>query len=362
VFLFPFIYYYYTVYKYTKARGIYIMAFDFSNVIRSAAGTVSTAASKAGGTVFELLNPSNARLNIAGLLPGGRSSSPKEAPNIGFQSAGGQGGATALAEDDWRVRISLADKSNIFYKDPAGMSIDSMMTPLIDTNGVIFPYTPTITIGHTANYNTQSLTHSNYPAQFYTGSEVNEITISGEFTVQSPEEGQYLLASVYFFRAATKMFFGQGSNVGNPPPIVFLDGYGSHYLPHVPCVITNFTHQLSSDVDYINIPVATSVLEDVALAPPNANIGSVQNAENVPSLLRSGRQVPENVNPALVSQPRTQQFKRMESSTRVPTSSTISITLRTVYSRANLHDRFDLEKFAQGQLLSDRDKGYGGFL
>lgn len=353
------------------------MAFDFSSVARSAAGSVASAAKKAGGTVFDILNPAKQRLNIAGLLSGGKSSEPKGDPNIGFQDSSGSGGATAPAEDDWRVRISLADKSDIFYKDPLQLNT-ALMYPLVETNGVIFPYTPSITIGHSANYNSQALTHSNYPAQFYTNSEVNDITISGEFTVQSPEEGQYLMAAVYFFRSATKMFFGQGTNVGNPPPIVFLDGYGSHYFPHVPCVITNFTHTLPNEVDYIKVPITNTFLEDVALEKPNANIGSVQNAEYVPSLLdssnTSGRVTKSGAvlgvdAPAYSSSPTseaagrmTQQYKNIVSSTRVPTSSTISITLRTVYSRKNLHDRFDLNKFAKGELLANKDKGYGGFL
>jgi len=345
------------------------MAFNFSSVAQSAIGSVTGAARQAGGTVFDILNPSKQRLNIAGLLPGGRSSSPKVDPSIGVQNAT-SGGATSPAEDDWRVRISLADKSTIFYKE-AGLLYNALMAPLIETNGVVFPYTPSITMGHSANYSSQALTHSNYPAQFYTNSEVNDIQISGDFTVQSPEEGQYLMAAVYFFRAATKMFFGQGSNAGNPPPIVFLDGYGSHYFPHVPCVITNFSHQLSSDVDYINVPMTTTTLEDVALAEPNANIGSVQNVDPgiVPGLLNSSNTRRTTSSGAVlgVDAPdfttrRTQQYKTIESSTRVPTSSTISITLRTVYSRKNLHDRFDLDKFAKGQLLADKDKGYGGFI
>jgi hypothetical protein len=290
-------------------------------------------------------------------------------------------GATSPAEDDWRVRISLADKSDIFYKDPLQLQT-ALMYPLVATNGVVFPYTPTITMGHSANYSSQALTHSNYPAQFYTNSEVNDITISGDFTVQSPEEGQYLMAAIYFFRSATKMFFGQGTNVGNPPPIVFLDGYGSHYFPHVPCVITNFTHQLSGDVDYISVPITNTFLEDVPLAKPDANIGSVQlSAEEqqyVPSLLDSsntrGRMTKSGAvlgvdAPAFSSSPTaeaagrmTQQYKNIVSNTRVPTSSTVSITLRTVYSRKGLHDRFDLNKFAKGELLANKDKGYGGFL
>jgi hypothetical protein len=347
------------------------MAFDFSSVARSAAGSVASAARQAGGTVFDILNPAKQRLNIAGLLPGGKASAPKSDPNVGFTGTAG-GSAASPAEDDWRVRISLAENSNIFYKDP-NLLYNAIQAPLKETNGVVFPYTPSITIGHSANYNSQALTHSNYPAQFYTNSEVNDITISGEFTVQSPEEGQYLMAAVYFFRSATKMFFGSGDNVGNPPPIVFLDGYGSHYFPHVPCVVTNFSHTLSSDVDYIQVPITNTTLENVSFEQPNANIGSVQNVDPgiVPSLLNSsntrrttgsgavlGVDAPDFASGARS----TQKFKTIESSTRVPTASTISITLRTVYSRRNLHDRFDLNKFSRGELLADRDKGYGGFL
>jgi hypothetical protein len=342
------------------------MAFDFSSVARSAAGSVASAARQAGGTVFDILNPAKQRLNIAGLLPGGRASAPKGDPNVGFTGAAG-GGAASPSEDDWRIRISLAENSNIFYKDPT-LLYNALQAPLKETNGVVFPYTPSITMGHSANYSSQALTHSNYPAQFYTNSEVNDIQISGDFTVQSPEEGQYLMAVVYFFRSATKMFFGSGDNIGNPPPIVFLDGYGSHYFPHVPCVITNFSHQLSSDVDYIQVPITNTILEDVevAAAGPNSgpnlfDIGNGQFGEtNVGAVAPNfgSKKAALNANNTYTQS----QYKSIVTSTRVPTASTISITLRTVYSRKNLHDRFDLNKFAKGELLADKDKGYGGFL
>jgi hypothetical protein len=50
------------------------------------------------------------------------------------------------------------------------------------------------------------------------------------------------------------------------------------------------------------------------------------------------------------------------STTRLPTNSTVSVTLRPIYSRKNLHDRFNLNDFAQGKLIADKDKGFGGFL
>jgi len=306
-----------------------------------------------------LSDPSNARLETSGLMPGGESSSPKTNPSVAFQSTRGPAGAASAAENDWRVRISLADRATIFYKDPNGSS--AIMAPLIQTNGVIFPYTPSINITHAANYTPVNPTHSNYPQQFYNNSEVSDITISGDFTVQSIDEGQYLMAAIYFFRSATKMFFGSGANVGNPPPIVFLNGYGSHYFPHVPCVISSFNHMLSPDVDYIQIPITTTTLEDVAVQNDNMNIGTVQltaeEQQYVPSLLKSNP--PANYPNQQLTRT---QFQSITTNTRVPTSSQISITLKPVYSRKGLHDRFDLNKFASGVLLQDKKKGYGGFL
>jgi len=310
-------------------------------------------------TVFDLLNPSKARSAISGLLPGGSSSKDKAVPNIGFQNASGSGGATAASEDDWRVRVSLAAGAGIFYQDPTLLS-NALMYPLLETNGVIWPYVPQISVTHQANYTPAALTHSNYPAHFYNNSEVADIQVSGEFTVQSPEDGQYLMAAIYFFRAATKMFFGTGANVGNPPPIVFLDGYGSHYFPHVPCVITTFQHTMPAEVDYIQVPISKTTLTESAAsaaAGPNTSVQlSDEEKQFVPALLDSSKEgTRATTAPKL-------EYNTITTTTRVPAVSTIAVTLRPIYSRKNLHNRFDLNKFANGDLLADNDKGFGGFI
>lgn len=309
-------------------------------------------------TAFDLLDPSKARNAISGLLPGGISSQAKGVPNIGFQSMSGTNGATAAAEDDWRVRVSLSPNAKLFYQD-LSLGPNAIMHPLLETNGVIWPYTPSITVNHNAQYSTAYLTHSNYPAHFYNHSEVADIQISGEFTVQNMEDGQYLMAAIYFFRSATKMFFGQGANVGNPPPMVFLDGYGSHYFPHVPCVVTQFSHQLKDDVDYIQVPISQTVL-DTSPTDPNRSVNlTPEEQKYVPSLLVSNTQATTPSTQATVRNSRT---KTITTTTRVPTTSTVTVTLRPMYSRKNLHERFDLEKFAAGGLLADNDLGLGGFI
>ena len=328
-----------------------------------------TSAGPAGGidpSVNGLDDPSNARLESANLPVGGGGYDPKQDASVVFQGSTGSSGSAGSSENDWRVRVSLADKATILYKDPNGKN--AILSPLIPTNGVIFPYTPQITVTHSANYSSANPTHSNYPQQFYNNSEVQDIQIACDFTVQSVEEGQYLMACIYFFRSATKMFFGSGTNAGNPPPIVFLDGYGDHYFPHVPCVVSGFTHTLGNDVDYISVPITSAYLQDVPIQPDNMNIGSVQlsaqDQQYVPSLLKSSSQATTPDTKAIVAKAATTktQFQTINTNTRVPTNSQITITLKPVYSRANLHKRFDLNKFAAGQLLSDKKTGFGGFL
>jgi hypothetical protein len=53
-------------------------------------------------------------------------------------------------------------------------------------------------------------------------------------------------------------------------------------------------------------------------------------------------------------------YKTVTSSTRVPAVSTISITLKPIYSRKNLHDNFNLDAFAAGRLIQTATTG--GFL
>jgi len=224
------------------------------------------------------------------------------------------------ASEDWRVKVSLAPNSQIFYKS----SDPGIMSRLVETQGAIFPYTPEISVSHTARYAESKLTHSNYASYFYEGSEVSAINVKGDFTVQTVDEGQYLLAVISFFRSCTKMFFGTQAQelAGSPPPVVFLSGYGKYYFPNVPCVMTNFQHTMPADCDYID------VMEDTG------------------GIVKQGGQWKSEADFLAAA------------ITRVPVISSVSITLQPVYSRKSLHEEFNLDKFASGELLSTR----GGFI
>jgi len=150
-------------------------------------------------------------------------------------------------ETDWRVSISVP---GIFASSP-------ILAPLAGTgNRMIFPFNPTVLIGHSANYSQITPTHSNFPYNAYENSQVDNYTIAGEFLNETTADAQYFIATLHFLRTVTKMFYGgEGDLVGQPPPVCRLNGYGKHVLNNIPVLITNFTTDFPADVDYIQTVV-----------------------------------------------------------------------------------------------------------
>jgi hypothetical protein len=320
--------------------------------------TVGTKSGSSGSTT-DLLDSGNARRFISGVPQGGDFASAASDTTFTFAQQTTPG-AAQVANNDWRVRVSLAPSSKILYNDPT-LNQDSLIYPLKGSAGVIWPYTPAVTVIHNAVYTSAHPTHSLYPAHFYNNSEVSDIQVSGDFTVQSIADGQYLMAAIYFFRACTKMFFGQGANVGNPPPMVFLDGYGSHYFPHVPCVVTNFSHTMGNDIDYMEIPCGVRSFSNSFNSGQAGDVTVNRSSQTDVNGSITGSEVLGKT--TFFGGPELQQpVTELRASTRLPTVSTVAVTLRPIYSRKNLHSRFDLNAFADGKLLQDPNSGYGGFL
>ena len=162
-------------------------------------------------------------------------------------------------DGDWRFKLSLAPNSTYLYKaaaleqlDAGQVSAAGIMQPLLYTDGVIFPYTPTISTAYRANYTPYDLTHSNYRGYFYQNSAVEEISLAGTFTAQDTTEANYLLAVIHFFRSVTKMFYGATDPMrGAPPPVCFLSGLGQYQFNYHPVLVSSFSYNLPNDVDYI---------------------------------------------------------------------------------------------------------------
>jgi hypothetical protein len=268
------------------------------------------------------------------------------------------------APKDWRVRISLGPGANYLYEaEDAGI-----LSPLKDTDGVIFPYTPSIQVNYTAKYDTQSPTHSNYNIYNYQGSSVEGLTVTGEFTAQSVTEANYLLAVIHFFRSATKMFYGQDPQRGTPPPLLYLSGYGQYQFDNHPMVLTSFNYSLPQDVDYVDAystddnSTTGMAINGVSLSEfvqPNRNTRPAQNMMSSLSRLISGKTPIERGGKASLNS-----FKKspdsVKSITRVPSKIAITLSLNPMITRRAINDYFSLKDYATGKLLRGSSKNNNG--
>jgi hypothetical protein len=259
-------------------------------------------------------------------------------------------------DGDWRFKLSLAPNSNYLYKAAATeqlaageVSAAGIMLPLLYTDGVIFPYTPTISTSYRANYNTYDLTHSNYRGYFYQNSAVEEISLTGTFTAQDTSEANYLLAVIHFFRSVTKMFYGQDSQRGAPPPVCFLSGLGEYQFNYHPVLVSSFSYNLPNDVDYIR---AGSVSNNGTNLTDRRDRGIAAPTTTTAVL---GRLLGIKAAPGGMTKPPPPATLQINSPTYVPTKIDISLTLLPIQSRSDISKVFSLQQYSTGQLLK------GGF-
>ena len=246
---------------------------------------------------------------------------------------------------DWRVRLSLSPNSDYLYNArPAGI-----LAPLAATDGVIFPYTPSISTTYTANYDQYELIHSNYRGVFYKNSKVGDLQVRGTFSAQDTTEANYLLAVIHFFRSVTKMFYGQDNERGTPPPLVYLNGYGDYQFSDHPCLVTSFNYTLPNDVDYIRATNPNNYGVNLLnrRAAINSSNSNLSGAYRLLNALLPNKSLPETPDEGTVPG----SVDNTVRATYVPTKMEIDITLIPVQTRYQVSKQFSLKKFANGQLL-----------
>jgi hypothetical protein len=248
------------------------------------------------------------------------------------------------ARADWRVRLALSDDIgvNYLYKAPN----PGILKPLNATNGVLFPYTPTITVNYSAGYNPTELVHSNYKVYQYSSSSVDSINIQCDFTAQDEYEANYLLAVIHFFRSATKMFYGQDESPrrGTPPPLCYIYGMGSYQFAGQPLAIQSFSYNLPNNVDYIQTSVGT---DTTTATPPTTQPARMEGT----GVARGGVLPPPQFAP--IAEPGTVSW--------VPSKIQLAIQCVPMMNRNSVSNEFSLEKYATGSLLNGVGGRTGGF-
>jgi len=248
---------------------------------------------------------------------------------------------------DWRVRLSLANWTS-FKGSP-------VLQPLKDAGGLIFPYTPTISMSSAATYNKIETTHTNYTFQAFKNTEPGAITITAPMNVEDANQGLYWIAAVHYLRSLTKMFAGTDPKAGNPPPIVFLNGYGNYVFKNVPVVVTGFSTSLDANCDYIGVNVVGSMAGEIegiaesvgglagaigAVIPGASDItGAVSNIAGAFGSI------------AGIAGSLGLTGKTGGDVTHVPTKSSFTINLQPIYSRESAKN-FSLDRFVGGGYLN----------
>jgi len=257
-------------------------------------------------------------------------------------------------DGDWRVRLRLAPNATYLYKSDA----PGILQPLAVTDGVVFPYTPRITTAYRANYSDYKLTHSNVRGFFYQSSNVEDLNIEATFTAQDTYEAEYLLAVIHFFRSVTKMFYGANDPLaGAPPPLVYLQGFGEYQYNLHPCVVAQFNYNLPNDVDYIrarskNISTNTASQylnrrqrQDLPTNPFSSAWSRINNVLKPQGVQKGAVPTPPappslGVGDSLNNNP-----------TYVPTRIDVSLILHPIQSRQQVSREFNMQNFANGNLL-----------
>lgn len=161
------------------------------------------------------------------------------------------------SENDWRVKVNC--NFGLF---------GNAFNRLSETGGFVFPYLPNITVSTKANYTQIDPIHNLQPYYAYKNSQVDDISISGEFSVETELDAEYWIQGTTFFKTATRMFYGTGENVGNPPVICQLSGYGARVFNGVPVIVKSFSVDLKEDVNYMKYSKGSAP----TWVPTNSNI------------------------------------------------------------------------------------------
>lgn len=323
-------------------------------------GSVAGTVSRVAGALNNLSNPAALVSSLRSInLPVGGAGGSK-----GIFSAGAQFVGTD-ANKDWRVRLSLPTTPT-YLGSP-------ILQPLVRAGGLVWPYTPTVSISHNATYDETPITHQNYSFISYQGSRQQSIQINGAFNVEDAVQAQYWVAAVHFLRSITKMFAGDmGAEAGNPPPLVFLNGYGDYVFKNIPVIVKDFSIDLPSDVNYIGCDVTdegvasgfgnsagggASLIENIGGAANLIGglagaVGKVRTAAAFGTLGAAAGVVGGITNlKGAAGTANGSAFGSAKKPTYVPVKSTLSVTVLPVYSREDVR-KFNLGDFVNGKLLS----------
>lgn len=164
------------------------------------------------------------------------------------------GSIVVTGNNDSRVRIKAGNNATsianvLGEKDPT----TNILSILYETGGLLFPYTPSITVNQSVNWDPLTLVHTNWDVHAYQRTPSVNISVSGIFTAQNQREGEYVMAVLHFLRVVTKSYYGiedsKKGKAGIPPPVLYFSGYGDFIFRGIPCVIKSYNYTFDENTD-----------------------------------------------------------------------------------------------------------------
>jgi len=144
-------------------------------------------------------------------------------------------------------------------------SNEHALAPLEATDGLVFPFLPSISETHSVNYDSSGLVHTNEQYNTYRDTSNVEISLSNcIFTCDTIENARYALAAIMFFRSYTKMDYGvtrsdRGQSyapaTGRPPCPMWFSALGKYGYSDLPVILNGCSIPMAdSEVDLVPVP------------------------------------------------------------------------------------------------------------
>lgn len=177
------------------------------------------------------------------------------ADNADFETTAYPDSGGVVESGDNRVRLrAFRSQEDQVYGADAPYNILSILRA---TDGLLFPYTPTISVTQAVDYKNVDLVHTNGDILAYNRTPSVTLSVSGDFTVQSQREGVYALAVLQFLRVVSKMYFGEidkaSKKAGLPPPVLIFTGYGSYIFNNLPVVLKSHSYTFDKSMNMVNV-------------------------------------------------------------------------------------------------------------
>jgi hypothetical protein len=226
--------------------------------------------------------------------------------------------------------------------------------------GLIFSYTPSISVSHTVNYESTDITHSNINALHYRNTQPPSFTINATFTADTRDNALHMLSAIWFLRAVTKCDFGESSSEGSnnypgtPPPILYLNGY-NQIMDNIPVVVEYFSYSLPEDKDYVQLGINLNTTGDNKFIYTGTNSGTTESGSTflngiktaLSNITGDSTTVVTNGNPN----------SNYYFSNWLPTEMKFTINLRVATNLLKYKKQFDLNKYKMGIYNLPNQKG-----